>query len=424
MYKMKDNIFSIFVCFITIFIFITTQIATVNATNALFSDTTVAHRPVKYFVPDHRIVLNVMVKDSTGIDIVRCYFKEANQPDFSFVRMESIGHDTYQCLIPKPSDDTMSIQYRFLIVNNISEIIDTQTYTIHFFESDNLPEWQVDLEDSPIYVYTDLSEKPGMLFGFSDNIEWNVVSASDRYGFTADGLYSERSLQSVELAEHKMLAPESTSDIAPPMETKPDGDESSQPIEVTPPVSAPAKARTVTATEKPSSTGKLLGIGVLGAAVVAGAAAAGGGGGGGGGGDDGGVMNADLALSSLSVTWNNPRPGSNPSSVSYLLHNHGPQSLTPPNTRVYVEFFVSRTGNVNNAIRVGTNGYDFNLRAGSQMRVYLSSHGRSWLRWPGNLSSGMYYFHARVHHESPPSQLRDPSPGNNDTRSGQTIRYR
>jgi len=132
------------------------------------------------------------------------------------------------------------------------------------------------------------------------------------------------------------------------------------------------------------------------------------------------VQKSDLEVTNFTFMPTTINPGDHPGSVSYKLKNNGPSSLTSPNTRVNADFYLSKnkTFGDQDDIKIGNNGYDFNLQSSTSQAVTLSTTGLSYITIPKNIS-GDYYVFVYVNHASP-SVLIDPDTTNNYVmRSGQ-----
>lgn len=156
--------------------------------------TKVKHKPIKYFVAEKRISIDVDVKDPKGVEIVRCYFRSQGEADFVFVSMQGNDMGTYNAILPAPSKTTEVIEYVFLVVNSEKQIAKTQTFTIPKSDSDNKsPAWQQTGSEGEIAVKTELPQAPAELPGFTDSITLDTVESSLRFGVVAGGLYAATS---------------------------------------------------------------------------------------------------------------------------------------------------------------------------------------------------------------------------------------
>ncbi len=219
------------------------------------------HSPPDYFICDHRLQLDLSVSDPEGIEHVRCYFKAASEADFVFVPMTNTGGDGhyqfYSCVLPAPSSVTLKIEYLFLVVDGINDIVKSQIFALEKERTEEVPAWQNIASEKDIQVSMELDQVPSELPGFSDNIVMNKVESGLRFGVVAGGLYA---LTAGKTATTGGVAATATS------------------------------SGTVTAGTAGAgfSTAAIVGASVAGAAAVGGTAAAVSSGGGGGGGGDGG----------------------------------------------------------------------------------------------------------------------------------------
>ncbi len=151
--------------------------------------TKMKHTPPKYFVPEHRIQLDVRVSDPKGVELVRCYFKASGESDFVFVPMTDTGKNNYSGVLPAPSPTTEQIEYLFLSVNTENVVVKSQSFFLDNEEKDTVPAWQEIPMESEIKVSMELDHVPSELTGFSDSIVMDTVESGLRFGFVAGGLY-------------------------------------------------------------------------------------------------------------------------------------------------------------------------------------------------------------------------------------------
>ncbi len=276
----------VLILMITCFTFVFTTFMPVAATAATV-ETAIKHNPPDYFVPKHRIQLDVAVKDPAGTKLVRCYFKGSGQADFVFVPATQTGGGSdgafFSARLPAPSTATAKIEYLFLTVNNNNQIVKTQPFTIERDLSEDTPAWQYAPDKSEIQVSMELDKVPHELPGFTDNIVMNKVESGLRFGVVAGGLYY---LTKDKKSHTSGQAASSTS------------------------------AGTVTATTAGFSTAFLVGAGVLGAAALGGAAAAIGGGGGGSS-SGGKELTEDTIVGTWSVTGSHPAGSTTSGKITY-----------------------------------------------------------------------------------------------------------
>jgi len=171
-----------------------------NAGTALAEDTKSAtkirHKPLKYFVPGHRITVNAEVTDQTGVTVVRAYFRAPEQADYVFVSMNPAADGTYQGILPAPAKETQNITYLFLAVNGKNQVVKTQTFTVNREDKEKVPAWQQAGSEGNIQVSTELAQAPESISGFTDSIAMDVVESSARFGFVAGGIYTAAQMAS------------------------------------------------------------------------------------------------------------------------------------------------------------------------------------------------------------------------------------
>ena len=152
--------------------------------------TEVKHKPIKYFIPGHRIALEAKVTDESGVKLVRCYFKADEQAEHVFVPMTMTGGQEYRAILPAPADYAQKIRYLFLVVNVNQQVVKTQAFLVEkAVDVTEPPAWQETSATDELPVYTELSQPPETVPGFSDSIKTDAVESSLRFGMVA-GIYS------------------------------------------------------------------------------------------------------------------------------------------------------------------------------------------------------------------------------------------
>jgi hypothetical protein len=149
------------------------------------ADTAMKHTPPDYFVSEHRMQLDVDVRDPGGINLVRCYFKAVGEADLVFVPMNPAGANKYAGILPAPSATTDQIEYLFLAVNGSNQVVRTQSFYIYKDNTQETPAWQDIPKEGEIRVSMELDAAPKELRGFSDNVTIDVVESGVRFGVVA-----------------------------------------------------------------------------------------------------------------------------------------------------------------------------------------------------------------------------------------------
>jgi len=184
---------------LTVFVYVLSLVLA-NAGAALAEDskasTKISHKPLKYFVPGHRITVNAEVTDQTGVTVVRAYFRASEQADYVFVSMNPAADGTYQGILPAPAKETQNITYLFLAVNGKNQVVKTQTFTVNREDKEKVPAWQQAGSEGNIQVSTELAQAPESISGFTDSIAMDVVESSARFGFVAGGIYTAAQMAS------------------------------------------------------------------------------------------------------------------------------------------------------------------------------------------------------------------------------------
>lgn len=181
--------------------------------------TEILHIPIEEAKTGKRITIYTEISDDSGIDVVRVYFRADDSTDYYFVILEpvenreynlyekfkSIGDNfdgaAFEGILPAPSKGTQKIEYLILVKNNANQVIKTQIYQMELEDSED----DAKVFGEPIKVYTELPNQPSTVSGFTDNIVWDVVESSSKFGVAA-GLYSTMSSKSGEMTTATVVA--------------------------------------------------------------------------------------------------------------------------------------------------------------------------------------------------------------------------
>jgi hypothetical protein len=166
-------------------------------------NTEVFHKPIESAEAGKRIALYTEVSDPKGIDVVRVYFKSKDAADYSFIalkqvenqekslfeKFQNLGSDFkgqgYSGVLPAPANGSKSFEYLVLVKNTANSVVKSQTYEVPVTDGAG---GTIDASES-VQVYTELSEAPKTVTGFSDNITIDLVESGAKFGAVA-GLYS------------------------------------------------------------------------------------------------------------------------------------------------------------------------------------------------------------------------------------------
>ncbi len=155
---------------------------------------TIRHRPIQYFVPGHRVEVLAAVSDESGVDTVRCYFRQEGAVEYSYVDMAPVGGDQYRGVLPAPSDENSEIEYMFLLVTGAGCLFRTDPFVVRAGDereqAKGAPQWQQVAENEAVAVGTDLETTLAGIPGFDDAIELAAAVPEERYGITG-GVYGE-----------------------------------------------------------------------------------------------------------------------------------------------------------------------------------------------------------------------------------------
>jgi len=157
--------------------------------------TEIIHEPIEYFLPNNRILIETEIIDETGIKLVRCYFRADAADEFVFVPMKRLEENEYRAILPAPAGYSETIEYLFLALNTSNQVVKTQTFKVSKDDKKGVPEWQKSRQEGNIAIYTELSEAPETVAGFSDSMSVDVVESGARFGMVA-GIYSTSAVAS------------------------------------------------------------------------------------------------------------------------------------------------------------------------------------------------------------------------------------
>ncbi len=147
------------------------------------------HQPIAYFVPDKRIRIIAGIDDSTGVQLVRVYFKTDAQADYVFVPMQNTAGVFYVAMLPAPAGSVSSIEYLLLALNRDGQVSRTEAYKVLARKRGEMPIWQTASGQDQIKVFTEIPQAANPVAAYSDSITMDVVESGARFG-TAAGLYA------------------------------------------------------------------------------------------------------------------------------------------------------------------------------------------------------------------------------------------
>ncbi len=170
---------------------------------AVKPSTEIVHKPVASVEAGKRIELYTEVSDESGVDVVRVYFKSKDAADYSFIalkqidnqekglfeKFKSLGSDFkgqgFSGVLPAPANGSKSFEYLVLVKNKANTVVKSQTYAVAVTDDKDGGV----AGNEPIQVYSELSQAPSEISGFTDNISIDIVESGGKLGAVA-GLYS------------------------------------------------------------------------------------------------------------------------------------------------------------------------------------------------------------------------------------------
>ncbi|MFH0782369.1 MAG: lipocalin family protein [Pseudomonadota bacterium] len=165
--------------------------------------TEIFHKQIENTEAGKRVVLYTEVSDTNGVDVVRIYFKSQEAADYNFVGLQatpneekslfqsfkSLGSDFkgqgFSGVLPAPAKGSKGFEYLILVKNKANIVVKSQTYKVTVVEAQG----EAVASNQPVKVYTELSETPTQVTGFSDNIAIDGVESGGKFGAVA-GLYA------------------------------------------------------------------------------------------------------------------------------------------------------------------------------------------------------------------------------------------
>lgn len=142
----------------------------------------VTHKPLKYFVPGHRIQVEAKISDKAEIKVARCYFRTPEQADFVFVAMSETEKGRYQGIMPAPASNTENIIYVLLAANAANQVIKTQEFLVKREAEKEVPAWQETGTEGDVKVSTELGQAPKQPEGFRDSMLMDQSESTIRLG--------------------------------------------------------------------------------------------------------------------------------------------------------------------------------------------------------------------------------------------------
>ncbi len=121
------------------------------------------------------------------------------------------------------------------------------------------------------------------------------------------------------------------------------------------------------------------------------------------------ATDADLAVSSFTLSPQTISAGGNPEVISFRLANNGPVNMDSPNTRVSFTVYLSRNSTFGDSddFPAGTNSRDLIIESGSYLDIMMTTAETAHIVIPES-AFGSYYAFIYVQHSSP-SKLTDPT---------------
>jgi len=143
----------------------------------------IVHDPVTSVATGERVKLSASVADDAGVELVRAYFKHETGANYLFVNLSSTDGVNYSGTLPASSIANSTMNYLLLVKNKANQVYKSQVFTLPIKAGT-----AVVASQAPIKVFTELSEAPKAIAGFSDNLTMDVAESGAKYG-AVTGLY-------------------------------------------------------------------------------------------------------------------------------------------------------------------------------------------------------------------------------------------
>lgn len=163
-------------------------IAPLFCTAVLLAQPVIHHQPPDYLVSGHRSVVAASITSPDGIHLARTYFKATDTEDYHFVDMPCEGTQC-RAVLPKATPSTKGVQYQILFVDPAKKIYKTQPFRVAVDNTRPVPPWQQTRASGRLAVKTELPDPPKQVEGFRDDMTYDTVESSARFG-TSAGLYA------------------------------------------------------------------------------------------------------------------------------------------------------------------------------------------------------------------------------------------
>ena len=154
-------------------------------------ETTISHIPELSFQPEQRVSLTAQLYDPTGISDARCYFRYEDNAPYLFVAM-TLSQEGYACHLPAPAARVTQLEYLFVVVNGVRQVIRTSAIIVPIRQSSAEAPREIIQPLLPLTVASDIQLSSDIDFGF-DSRDLPTVSPAGtrgRFGLKV-GLYDQ-----------------------------------------------------------------------------------------------------------------------------------------------------------------------------------------------------------------------------------------
>lgn len=142
------------------------------------------HTPSEYLLSGHRTQIQAQITSPGGIKLARAYFKATDTAHYNFVAMPCEG-SACSAVLPKATQTTSGIRYQILFVDNAEKIYKSQPYVVSIDNTKPIPPQQQTGSVGRLAVKTELPKAPKRIEGFTDDMTYDAVESSARFGTSA-----------------------------------------------------------------------------------------------------------------------------------------------------------------------------------------------------------------------------------------------
>jgi hypothetical protein len=136
--------------------------------SSLFSYTVISHKPIDYFIPEYRLLIDADIKSfSSSVSKGKVHFRSDRNRDFFSAPM-SCKIDNCQAVLPALSKEVDKLDYFISVIDSSGVIYKTQVFSVG---QKSLPRWQLGNSKEPLQVFSPRGDKAiSKINGFNDKV--------------------------------------------------------------------------------------------------------------------------------------------------------------------------------------------------------------------------------------------------------------